>query len=623
MAAANNLSLEGATDVAAALTEAARPSWIGADTSRWDLFLLSDGAPTWGESDLYAMSKAIGAGSGRTLFAYQTGMAGTDIGTLNHLTRESGGAVFSVVGESEIDGAAAAHRARPWQLTEVKVAGVTDVLVAGRPKAVFPGQALIIAGRGAPAQAADIAITVEREGQRRVLKTPVGPSMTSELTPRLYGQVATRQLEDLGDMTEEPSKAYAMHFRVTGKTCSLLMLESEQDYLRFNIKPEEHAGFIKGRTASSIIDGVLAQAASSLGDPKVAFMSWLRKMRATPGVNLAFPPALVKELEALPSSTFRVDAPRIAAKIRDKKDVPAPVQALLAKRQLDYDVLSEESQRRLKSYGPGDALRAISSLVEEAPGDGVLARDVGFSAMEWGLHGQAFHLFRRVAAARPYEPQTYRAMAQSLMAMGKIDLAIAYFEVGMLGQWQPRFGEFRQILALDYLRLLRRIERGEVKTALAAHAKTRAGEISSQFNFGRPDLVIMITWNTDNTDVDLHVIEPSGEECYYGHRRTRSGGSLTQDVTQGYGPEMYTLTGGQTGQYKVRAHYFASDRNRTSARTKVYSTVIEGWGTPRERVTEKVVTLEIGKQIHEIATVSKAAGLQVAGPTPPPKQIAQ
>jgi hypothetical protein len=243
-----------------------------------------------------------------------------------------------------------------------------------------------------------------------------------------------------------------------------------------------------------------------------------------------------------------------------------------------------------------------------------LARDVGFSAMEWGLHGQAYHLFRRVAAARPYEPQTYRALAQSLIALGKIDLAIAYFEVGLHGRWQPRFGEFRQILALDYLRLLRRIERGEAKTSLAAHAKARAGEIAGQFNFGRPDLVVMITWNTDNTDVDLHVIEPSGEECYYSHRRTQIGGSLTQDVTQGYGPEMYTLTSGTTGKFAIRAHYFASDRNRMSARTKVYATVIEGWGTPKERVTEKVVTLELGKQVHEIATVNKGPSLQVAGP---------
>lgn len=614
LAAANNLSLEGATDVASALAEAARPSWASGDASRWDLFLLSDGASTWGESDLYAISKAVGVGSGRTLFAYQTGLAGTDIGALNHLARESGGAVFSVVGESEIDKAAVAHRARPWQLAEIKIPGVSDLLVAGRLKAIFPGQAIVLAGRGTPSANADIIITLERDGNRRIAKVPVGPSIASGLAPRLYGQVATRQLEDLGDATEEPSKAYAMHFRVVGKTCSLLMLESEQDYQRFNIKPEEHAGFVSSSPAQALIQSVLAQAAKLLGDPKIAFMNWLRKMRTMPGVELSLPTQFEQDLGALPPTSFEVSVPRAASKLRDKKDVPANVQSILASRQLDYDILTAESQRRLRPYGAFDALRAISSLVEEQPGDGVLARDVGFSAMEWGLHGQAYHLFRRVAAARPYEPQTYRALAQSLIALGKIDLAIAYFEVGLAGRWQPRFGEFRQILALDYLRLLRRIERGEAKTLLGGHARTRVREIANQFNFGRPDLVIMITWNTDNTDVDLHVIEPSGEECYYGHRRTRSGGSLTQDVTQGYGPEMYTLTGGPAGKFMVRAHYFASDRNRMSARTKVYATIIEGWGTPRERVTEKVVTLELGKQVHDIALVNKGPSLQVAGP---------
>ena len=612
IAAANNLSLEGATDVASALAEAARPSWASGDTGRVDLFLLSDGASTWGESDLYAMSKSLG--SGRALFAYQTGLAGTDIGVLNHLARESGGAVFSVVGESEIDKAAVAHRARPWQLAEIKVPGVTDVLVAGRLKAIFPGQAIVLAGRGTPDAKAEVLITLERDGARRVTKVPVGLAIASDLAPRLYGQVATRQLEDLGDATEDSSKAYAMHFRVVGKTCSLLMLESEQDYLRFNIKPEEHAGYVMTRPASGLIDAVLAQAAKLLGDPKVAFMSWLRKMRTMPGVNLGLPQQFEKELAALPASAFEVSAPRAAARLHDKKDVPQNVRAILASRQLDYDVLTEESRRRLKPFGAFDALRALSSLVEEQPGDGVLARDVGFSAMEWGLHGQAYHLFRRVAASRPYEPQTYRALAQALIALGKIDLAIAHFEVGLHGSWQARFGEFRQILALDYLRLLRRIERGEVKTALGAHAKARAGEIASQFNFGRPELVVMITWNTDNTDVDLHVIEPSGEECYYGHNRTRSGGRLTQDVTQGYGPEMYTMTGGPAGRFMVRAHYFASDRNRMSARTKVYATVIEGWGTPKERVTEKVVTLEVGKQVHDIAIINKGSSLQMAGP---------
>ena len=136
LAFAGTLALEGATDLGAALGEAAHPAWLETGAHP-DLFLLSDGAVTWGESDLHALGRTLtGAGN---LFAYQTGLAGGDAATLVHLARETGGAVFSVTGESEIGAAATAHRARSWRLVGVEVTGGSDVLVAGNPTALYPG----------------------------------------------------------------------------------------------------------------------------------------------------------------------------------------------------------------------------------------------------------------------------------------------------------------------------------------------------------------------------------------------------------------------------------------------------------------------------------------------------
>merc|ERR1712110_1281836 len=53
------------------------------------------------------------------------------------------------------------------------------------------------------------------------------------------------------------------------------------------------------------------------------------------------------------------------------------------------------------------------------------------------------------------------------------------------------------------------------------------------------DFRVVLSWDVDETDVDLHVIEPSGEEAYYGHRATRCGGRVSEDMTRGYGPETY------------------------------------------------------------------------------------
>jgi hypothetical protein len=609
LAFARTLSLEGATDLGAAFSQAAQPPWLtGQSPNAWDVFLLSDGASTWGTADRFALSRKLsgklGAGRARALYAYQTGMSGTDTGILEHVTRESGGALFSVVGEAEVAKASTAHRTRPFQLVGVEVSGANDVLVAGRPRSIFPGQNLMLAGRGALPENAEIALTIARDGQSRVIRTKIGAPLPSPLASRTYGQIAVAQLEELDSATEKLSTAYATYFRVTGKTCSLLLLETETDYQNHGVLPDD-PGAVQQSSASETVKRALQTIGASLGDPKAGFLAWLDGLDGKPGMHITVPKWLRDAANYLPAATFAVDAPPLTSKHYDARKLPGSFLQQLATHQLDYDAVSAEAERRRKQAGPADALKALSSLVEENPGDSVLARDVAFSAMQWGFGGQAYHLFQRVAAARPYEPQTYRAMASCLVSMKQIDLAMLYYEVGLLGQWDPRFGDFRQILGMEYLHLLREIAAGKAQTSMRDFALGRLTSLERVLRVGKADLVVMITWNTDNTDVDLHVTEPSDEVCYYGHRHTSMGGDLTQDVTQGYGPEMYVLPRANPGNYLIQAHYFATDRNRASVRTKVQALVFENWGTPKERVTETIVTLEDGKSKHTIATVGR------------------
>jgi tetratricopeptide (TPR) repeat protein len=599
LAFAGGLALEGATDLGAALGAVA-PVVRG---SRADLFLLSDGASTWGEGNLHALGRMIdGLGP---LFAYQTGLAGTDASALVHLARESGGAVFSVTGESEIARAATAHRARPWRLAGVEVTGGSDVLIAGTPTVLFPGQTVQVAGRGAIAKGAELVLTVEQDGERRVVKTPLGAPLASPLAARAYGQIATAHLEELEGGTEVEARAYATHFRITGRTCSLLMLETEQDYARFGIKPDDDAFVVKATPAGELFAKVLQATYATLGDPKAAFLALLGRLEKSPDIRLQIPASYRTAIAQLPAAAFAVPTTPLPTKLRERARLAPGLAQRLAKHELDYDEITADAAARRGRHSAADALKALSSLVEENPGDAVLARDVGFSAMDLGLRQQAFHLFRRVAEARPHEPQTYRAMAQALAAMGRHELALAYFEIPLMGRWDARFGDLRKIVELDYLRFLRQLQGGNAPSSVKDYARSRLDTLQAAIGLKRADVVVTITWNTDNTDVDLHVTEPSGEECFFSHRETRIGGKLTQDVTQGYGPEMYVLPRAVPGRYQVRAHYYASDRNRTSARTKVYVTVLEGWGTPAEKVSERVVTLEAGDEYHALATIQR------------------
>ncbi len=597
------LALEGATDLRQALAEATSPSWPESEkpASQPDLFLLSDGAATWGEQNLHLLAQTLRSGTGGTLFAYQTGLTGTAVGVLEHLARESGGAVFSVAHEQEVEKAAVAHRQRPWRLVDVTIPGGSDLLTAGRPKSIYPDQTLLIVGRGEPDHEA--VLRVARGEDEETLRIPLGEAVASETAARLYGQVAVGQLEDLGAAVEDVAVAYARHFRVTGQTCSLLMLESEADYQRFNIRPEDDAFVVKSSAAGHVVANKLDELGDQLTDPKQALALWLAKMENVPGVQFRLSTAMKLALQRLPAEAVAVQPPRLVAKERSREDLPKKFFQQLQAAQLDYDAVAEESARRKEALGAADALKALSSLVENNPGDVTLARDVAFSAMEWGLGGQAYALLRRVADARPYEPQVYQALAQCAAEAGNADLAIVYYEVALGGQWHERYQDFHRTAGVEYVHLLRRIDGGKLSSHMPDYAKARLESIVEKFDVKQADLVVTMMWNTDRTDIDLHVLEPSGEECYYKNRNTRAGGEITRDVTEGYGPEMYVMKNAPHGKYVVRANYYGSDANRTGVRTKVYVTVYEDFGGRKERVLKKTVPLSRGKELRDVAEI--------------------
>ncbi|KAL7570902.1 hypothetical protein ACA910_018959 [Epithemia clementina (nom. ined.)] len=71
-------------------------------------------------------------------------------------------------------------------------------------------------------------------------------------------------------------------------------------------------------------------------------------------------------------------------------------------------------------------------------------------------------------------------------------------------------------------------------------------------------LMVWLGWDTDQTDVDLHVQEPSGKEVYYGNKRGTAS-LLSCNFTQGYGPEVYLVKQDGAlvaGDYQVYAKYY-------------------------------------------------------------------
>ncbi|PKL14917.1 MAG: DUF2135 domain-containing protein [Spirochaetae bacterium HGW-Spirochaetae-6] len=122
---------------------------------------------------------------------------------------------------------------------------------------------------------------------------------------------------------------------------------------------------------------------------------------------------------------------------------------------------------------------------------------------------------------------------------------------------------------------------------IVAFSEQRGTRILDQISFYSKapsrDLKIFLTWDTDGTDVDLWVTEPTGEKCYYGFKNSKIGGSLDVDVTTGFGPEVYTLARAVPGNYKIELKYY-SDNNFPQTEAKI--TVVLYEGTARETIRE-------------------------------------
>ena len=97
-----------------------------------------------------------------------------------------------------------------------------------------------------------------------------------------------------------------------------------------------------------------------------------------------------------------------------------------------------------------------------------------------------------------------------------------------------------------------------------------------------PRLRILLAWDTDGTDLDLHVISPDGQHTYYGNRVTPNGGSLDVDVTTGYGPEIYSNAAPMPGLYLVYVNYYGQGDGKSDMTVAQITTIINE-GTPNEK----------------------------------------
>jgi Ca-activated chloride channel family protein len=229
----------------------------------------------------------------------------------------------------------------------------------------------------------------------------------------------------------------------------------------------------------------------------------------------------------------------------------------------------------------GLAVRVLSNLAELHIEDRGLLRVLACRLQEIGETAEAVRLLTRVSELAPDEPQSWRDLGLAQAAAGAWQPAIAALWAAASGVWDGRFGD------IDLIAL------GELDAIAATHSGVDVSVVDVRLRRNLPlDVRVALAWDTDNTDIDLWVKDPHGEWVSYQSPLSRQGGRVTRDVTNGYGPEVFSLKKAVAGTYEVRAKYFGSHRQALGNGTSVMMRLTTGFGTKAEKHRDVILRLE-------------------------------
>ena len=239
---------------------------------------------------------------------------------------------------------------------------------------------------------------------------------------------------------------------------------------------------------------------------------------------------------------------------------------------------------------PDLSLRILSNIAEMDLENPRLLRILGHRLMQTQHKALAVSVFEQVLEMREEDPQSYRDLALALASVNQHQRAVDLLYKVVKGTWHPRFPGI-QMIALN-----------EMNAIIATcNKKLYLDKMDKRLIRNLPmDVRVVLTWDADNTDMDLYVTDPTGVTCSYQQRATPMGGRISPDFTGGYGPEEFLLRNARPGKYEVRVQYYGNRQQNLSGTSTIQVSMTTNFGQPNEKIQSTTVRMREEKEMIKI-----------------------
>lgn len=246
-----------------------------------------------------------------------------------------------------------------------------------------------------------------------------------------------------------------------------------------------------------------------------------------------------------------------------------------------------------KSGKKDTALTILSNLAELKLESPQLLRSLGNKLLDFKRFDEAVMVFEKILKLKKEEPQSYRDLGLAYEANGNYQQAIKTLYEVVKKDWDNRFPKIELITI------------NEINSIITIHPTLDYSFIDKRLIKKEPvNIRVCLTWDTDNCDMDLWVTDPNGEKCFYQHQLTRIGGKISNDFTNGYGPEEFMIKRALNGKYIVQANYYGTHSQSLLAPVNLHLVFITNYGKPNQKKQEVTIRLENREDVINVGKFS-------------------